>query len=91
MATGKTPFGALARRSIQRLSAAERLLRLEEAKGFLSQHLAASQEPAQTVLKAANVAGLATRTLHRAKASRVGGNRLGVRTARSKGKLAGLR
>ena len=53
----------------QRLSAAERLRRLEEAKAFLHQHLATNPQPAQSVLKAATAAGIATRTLSRAKAA----------------------
>jgi hypothetical protein len=52
-----------------RLSAAERLRRLEEAKIFLRQQLAASSQPARVVLQAAKAAGIATRTLHRAKAA----------------------
>jgi hypothetical protein len=50
-----------------RLSAAERLRRLEEAKVFLSQHLAAGPQPARVLLNAAAKAGIAERTLHRAK------------------------
>lgn len=63
----------------QRVSATERLRRLEEAKAFLRQHLAAGPQPAKTLLKAARAAGIATRTLHRAK------DALGVRPERSGG------
>ena len=62
-----------------RLSAAERLRRLEEARAFLRQHLAAGPQPARTLLKAAKTAGIAERTLHRAK------DLLGVTTERSGG------
>jgi hypothetical protein len=51
------------------MSAAERLRRLEEAKAFLRQQLAVSPQPARAVLKAAKAVGIATRTLHRAKAA----------------------
>ena len=61
------------------LSVAERLRRLEEAKAFLRQQLAAGPQPARAVLKAARAAGIATRTLHRAK------DALGVRPERSGG------
>lgn len=50
-----------------RMSAAERLRRLEEAKTFLRQHLAAHPLPARTLIKDAKTAGIASRTLHRAK------------------------
>ena len=50
-----------------RLSAAERLRRLEEAIAFLRQHLATGPQPAKTLLQAAKTAGIAERTLHRAK------------------------
>ena len=40
----------------QRICAAERLRRLEEAKTFLRQHLAAGPQPARTLLKAARAA-----------------------------------
>ena len=63
----------------QRLGAAERLRRLEEAMAFLRQHLAAGPQPARTLLNAANAAGIAERTLHRAK------DLLGVTTERSGG------
>lgn len=61
------PFIASANVPTTRMSAAERLRRLEEAKTFLRQHLAVSPQPARAVLKAAKAAGIATRTLHRAK------------------------
>jgi hypothetical protein len=51
------------------MSAAERLRRLEEAKAFLRQQLVGSPQPARAMLKAAKAAGIAKRTLHRAKAS----------------------
>src|ERR1051326_5105947 len=51
----------------QWLSAAERLRRLEEAMAFLRVHLAAGPQPAKTLLQAAYAAGIAERTLHRAK------------------------
>ena len=63
----------------QRLSLAARLRRLEEAKAFLRQQLAAGPQPARAILKAAKAAGIATRTLHRAK------DALGVMPARSGG------
>ena len=63
----------------QRVSAAERLRRLAEAKAFLRQYLATGPQPARTLLKAARAAGIATRTLHRAK------DALGVRPERSGG------
>lgn len=63
----------------QRISAVERLRRLEEAKTFLRQHLAAGPQPARSLLKSARAAGIATRTLHRAK------DALGVRPERSGG------
>ena len=50
----------------QQLSAAERL-RLEEAITFLRQQLSAGPQPAKTLLQAAYTAGIAQRTLHRAK------------------------
>ena len=58
-----------------RMSAAERLRRLEEAIAFLQHHLAAGPQPAKTLLQAAYAAGIAERTLHRAK------DVLGVTTA----------
>lgn len=63
----------------RRISAAERLRRLEEAKVFLRAHLAGGPQPARALLKAARAAGIATRTLHRAK------DALGVRPERSGG------
>ena len=50
----------------QQLSTAERLRRLEEAIAFL-RYLAAGPQPAKTLLQAAYAAGIAERTLHRAK------------------------
>ena len=64
------------------MSAAEQLRRLEEAMAFLRQHLAAGPQPARKLLKAANAAGIAERTLHRAK------DLLGVTTERSGGYAA---
>ena len=63
----------------QHISAAERLRRLEEAKAFLRTHLAAGPQPARMLVKASRAAGIATRTLHRAK------DALGVRPERSGG------
>jgi hypothetical protein len=62
-----------------RLSVAERLWQLVEAMAFLCQHLAAGPQPARVLLKAARTAGIAERTLHRAK------DALGVRPERSGG------
>jgi hypothetical protein len=59
-----------------RLSAVERRRRLEEAKAFLRQHLAGGPQPACALFKAAKLAGIAERTLHRAK------DLLGVTTER---------
>ena len=50
-----------------RLSATERLRRLEEAIAFLQHHLAAGPQPAKSLLQAAKSVGIAERTLHRAK------------------------
>ena len=75
----KMPLGSSAKVPSQRISAVERLRRLEEAKTFLRQHLVAGPQPARTLLKAARAAGIATRTLHRAK------DALGVRPERSGG------
>src|SRR5690348_4207980 len=58
---------AVAKAPKQRLSAAERLRRLEEAIAFLRQHLEAGPQPAKALLQAAKAAGIAERTLHRAK------------------------
>lgn len=55
------------KRPILQLSSAERLHRLEEAITFLRQHLAAGPQPAKILLQAATSAGIAARTLHRAK------------------------
>jgi hypothetical protein len=73
------PFGPAAQMPSQRISAAERLRRLEEAKAFLRAHLAIGPQPARSLLKAARAAGIATRTLHRAK------DALGIRPERSGG------
>ena len=62
---------------MRRLSAAERLRRLEEAMVFLRQRLATGPQPARMLLQAANTAGIAERTLHWAK------DLLGVTTERS--------
>ena len=75
----KMPFGSSAKMLSPRISAAERLRRLEEAKAFLRTHLATGPQPARTLLNAARGAGIATRTLHRAK------DALGVRPERSGG------
>src|SRR5262245_12006428 len=56
----KVPTGTHARVLQLRLSAVERLRRLEEAIAFLRHHLAAGPQPAKS-------AGIAERTLHRAK------------------------
>lgn len=71
--------GTQAEMITQSLSELDRLRRLEEAKAFLRQHLSAGPQPARTLLKAARVAGIATRTLHRAK------DALGVKPERSGG------
>lgn len=75
----KMPLASSAKMPSQWISAAERLCRQEEAKAFLRQHLAAGPQPARVLLKAARAAGIATRTLHRAK------DALGVRPERSGG------
>lgn len=59
--------GTGAKMPSQRISAAERLRRLEEAKAFLHQHLTAQPVPARVLIKDAKAAGIASRTLHRAK------------------------
>ena len=64
---GIGPFVAHAKVPKQRLSAEERLHRLEEAKAFLRQHLTAQPIPARVLIKDAKAAGIASRTLHRAK------------------------
>jgi hypothetical protein len=68
LASAKVPKAA-ASVPTPHMSAAERLRRLEEAKAFLCQYLASSPHLARDVLKAANAAGIATRTLNRAKAA----------------------
>lgn len=78
-ANGPTLHGTPAKMPHQRPSAAERLRRLEEAQAFLRHQLAAGPQPARVVLKAAKSAGIATRTLHRAK------DALGVRPERTGG------
>ena len=60
----------------QRLNAEERLRRLEEAKAFLRQHLTPESMPARVLINNAKAAGIASRTLHRAK------DVLGVRVQR---------
>lgn len=77
--SAKLPSGTNARLPKQRLSAAERLQRLEEAKAFVRQQLAGGSQPARVMLNAAKAAGIAERTLHRAK------DLLGVRTERAGG------
>ena len=64
---GMAPFLVSAKMPKQRVGAAERLRRLEEAKAFLRLQLAAGPQPARAILKSARVAGISTRTLHRAK------------------------
>ncbi len=64
---GIGPFVASAKLPKPRVSAEERLRRLEEAIAFLRQHLADGPQPAKTLLQAAKSAGIAERTLHRAK------------------------
>lgn len=88
-ASAKLPNGTIAKLPpvsaslpYQRLSAAEQLWRLEEAKAFLHQRLAAGPQPARTLLRAARAVGIAERTLHRAK------DVLGVRTERTGGYAA---
>ena len=66
-ASTKLPGRTYAKLSKPQMNAEERLRRLEEAIAFLRQHLAAGPQPAKTLLKAANTAGIAERTLHRAK------------------------
>ena len=66
-ASKKLPDGIHAKLPKQQLSAEERLRRLEEAIAFLRQQLAAGSQPAKTLLQAAKTAGIAERTLHRAK------------------------
>ena len=63
----KLPIGTNAKLPKQRLSAEERLRRLEEAIVFLRQHLTDGPQPATMLLQAAKSAGIAERTLHRAK------------------------
>jgi hypothetical protein len=64
---GVAPFEALAKMPSQRISAKERLRRLEEAKRFLRQQLATGPRPAKALIKDAKAAGIVSRTLHRAK------------------------
>ena len=66
-ASRKLPEGAHTKLPKPRLSAEERLRRLEEAIAFLGQHLASGPQPAKALLQAAYAAGIAERTLHRAK------------------------
>ena len=75
-------FGSAAQMSGQRISALERLRRLEEAKTFLRAHLRAGPQPARMLLKAARTEGIATRMLHRAK------DALGVKSERAGGYAA---
>lgn len=63
----KLPTEPAPKRPIQRLSTEERLRRLEEAIAFLRQHLTDGPQPAKALLQAAYSAGIAERTLHRAK------------------------
>lgn len=64
---GTNPFVANIKVPKQRLSDEERLRRLEEAKVYLRQHLTAQPMPARVLIKDAKAAGIASRTLHRAK------------------------
>lgn len=63
----KMPRRTHAKLSKQKLSAEERLRRLDEAIAFLRQHLVAGPQPAKLLLQAAKTAGIAERTLHQAK------------------------
>ena len=63
----KMPISSAAKMPSRRISAAERLRRLEEAIAFLRQHLDNGPQPARTLLNSANTEGIAERTLHRAK------------------------
>ncbi len=81
-ASAQLPNEAHAQVPKPRFSTAERLRRLEEAMTFLRQHLAAGPQPARRLLKAANMAGIAERTLYRAN------DLLGVRTERAGGYAA---
>lgn len=55
----KLPNDAHTKLPKQRLSAEERLRRLEEAMAFLRQHLVAGPQPTRDLLKAAKAAGIA--------------------------------
>ena len=66
-AMGIGPFVANAKLPKTRLSKEERLRRLEEAKAFLRQHLTPEPMQARVLIKDAKAAGIASRTLHRAK------------------------
>jgi hypothetical protein len=72
---GIAPFVGVAK-TRRVVSAEERLRRLEEAKAFLLMQVADGPQPAWAILRAARAAGIATRTLNRAKAA------LGVRVQR---------
>lgn len=63
----KMPLASAAKMPSPRISAAERLRRLEEAQAFLHQHLTAQLVPARVLIKDAKAASIASRTLHRAK------------------------
>ena len=76
---GSGPFVAATKAPNERVRAVERQRRLEEAKAFLAQELAVGPHPAKVFLKAAKTAGIAERTLHRAK------DALGVTTTRTGG------
>lgn len=65
---GSAPFVGVAE-SRWVVSTEERLRRLEEAKAFLRLQLTDGAQPARTVLRAARAAGIAMRTLNRAKAA----------------------
>ena len=66
LASAKVPLAGT-KVPTMRMSGAERLRRLEEAKAFLRQHLAAHPVPARTLIKDAKTVGIASRTLHQAK------------------------
>lgn len=66
-ALGNGPFGAGAKLPMRTAHALARMRRLEEAKAFLRQHLAGGPQPAKGLLQDATAAGIAERTLHRAK------------------------
>ena len=64
---GTSPFAATAKLPKQSLSAEERVCRLEEAKAYLRHQVTAQPLPARVLINNAKAAGIASRTLHRAK------------------------